>query len=619
MHEFIYSKEDLVGILRNHIVTGERWDGYKRTVEVAEFWNKIITGKDHGEILISMRPNADKEQKKQTIRLYNSRTKSVASKINNQIKEVYRSDNIFNEIYFTEKKDDNTEKVKKIQESLEGFSGSDNVRQWLRKRYLRLNFVDPNSYFVVNFIDLKKRTSFYPIEVRSKDVLGRQYLNGTLQYLAFVETCTEKVTVDEKVKTLTSYKYWIFGDEYAILYHKCPKGATGIGVPTSITQSADDYAKQEGIQYSWYYSEYKIAAGKVPAFCVGYIPDPENDDKTFQSIMYPSEELQKELIWKKSMHDVHMMLHGIAQKFALVPTCDYDDKKLGLKCTSGTLTNGQTCERCGGSGMMPFHTSEQDIITIAMPKAGTEFPDLSKMIYYQPVPIEIIKMAKEEVVDLEKAIPLSIFNTSQIDKGQLTSPDTATKVLDDKNSTNNVLYDFGLADAEMYKNIVGQIAVYSNNWREDLVVDYSYPNDFNLETVGELFAQSKESISSGAPAIVRNKINSKIISKLCIDDKSAIHNYETREYWRPFTDGTTVAMVPELDKSRILHIYFDQIFRELEMMVVKNADGIEVPFSSLPRDKQKENIDKQVDLYLTEYKKSKDLAPKITVPRTVTA
>lgn len=619
MHEFIYSKDDLVGILRNLITTGEKWEGHKRTVEVADFWNKIISGKDHGSIVLSMKPDERGELKKQRVRLYNSRTKSVANKIINQIKEVYRSDNIFNEIYFTEKKDDNTEKVKKIQESLLGFSGNKSVRQWLRDRYLRLNIVDPNSYVVVNFTQGKDKTSCYPIEVRSKAVLDRQYLNGTLQYLAFYETTSAKVTKNDTVKTVKAYKYWIFGPEYAILYHKCPEGAEGIGVPTQISEGVDTGNNDMDTKYSWYYSEYKIDAQQVPAFCVGYIPDPENDDKTYQSILYPSEELFKELIWKKSIYDVHMILHGIAQKFAFVPACDYNDKELGLACREGKLTNGQLCSQCSGTGQMPFHTSEQDIITLTLPKGGTDLMDLSKMIYYQPIPVEIITMTRDEIKDLEKAIPLTIFNTSIIDRGDLAKAETATKTRTDTNSTHNVLSDFGAADASVYKSFVLQCAIYSNSWRPDLVIDYSYPNDLNLESVGDLFAQSQDSIASGAPAIVRSKINSKIISKLCIDDKSAIRNYETREYWRPFNDAMTVTMVPEFDKSRILHIYFDQIFRELETLVINNAEGVEVPFSSLPRDKQKTAIDTQIDLYLTEYKKAKDQAPKLTVPRTVPA
>lgn len=615
MHEFIYSKDDLVGILRNLVTTGEKWEGHKRTVEVADFWSKIISGKNHQDIILSLKPSEKAELKKQRVRLYNSRTKSVANKIANQIKEVYRSDNIFNEIYFTEKNDANADKVKKIQDSLNGFSGNKSVRQWLRDRYLRLNISDPNSYIVVNFTNTTGGTRYYPIEVRSKDVLDRQYLNGTLQYLAFVEKTSEKAVVDGKTKTLTAYKYWIFGHDYAILYHRCPTGAKGIGVLAELTIAPEQYSVDDATSYSWYYSDYQINAQQVPAFCVGYIPDPENDDKTFQSILYPAEELFKELIWKKNLYDITMTLHGIAQKFAFVPRCNYDDKALGLKCKEGRLTNGEQCGQCAGTGQMPFHTSEQDIICLTLPENGKDFMDLSKMIYYQPIPIEIITMLDKSIEQLEVAIPLTIFNTSQVDKGQLTAPDTATKILDDKNSTNNVLYDFGLADAAIYISMVTQTAIYGDNWREDLVIDYSYPNDFGLEGLSELFAQSDAAKNS--PAIVKSKINGKIISKLCIDNKSAIHNYETREYWKPFSDGAQLSMVPEYDKSRILFIYFDQIFRTLEAMEFSNDEKKDLPFSSLPRDKQWEFISKEIDKFAVQYKQAKDLAPKITVPRTV--
>lgn len=622
MNHFIYSKDDLAGILKSHITTGERWDGYKRTKEVAEFWNKIISGKNHDEILLSLKPNEKSDQKQQKLRIYNSRTKSVTNKIINQIKEVYRSDNIFNEIYFSEKKDDNTAKVKSIQEFLKNFSGKKSVRKWLRERYLRLNIVDPNAFIVTNFVNAGSDIGFYPIEVRSKDVLSRQYLNGVLQYLAFEEKTVEKVVADGKTKTVPAFKYWIFGHDWAILYHKCPVGGTGIGRSVEITPHVESTYNDEAVKYTWYYSEYQIEAQQVPAACVGYIPDPENDDQTFQSILYPAEELYKELIWKKCLYDIHMVLHGIAQKFAFVPACNYDDG-IGNKCNKGTLTNGHECEQCHGTGQLPFHTSEQDIITITLPADGKELFDLSKMIHYQVLPIEVIKLTKDDLNEAERAIPLAIFNRSIIDKGDLVKAETATKIRDDYNSTNNVLYDFGLADADFYKGMVTQIAIYSNNWRDDLVIDYSYPNDFNLESVSDLFAQSKEAIGANTPAIVRSKINGKIISKLCIDNKSAIHNYETREYWRPFTDNHSVTLVPEFDKSRILHIYFDQIFRNLEEVMYTNTDtkGItqdepkELPFSSLPRDKQREFIDSQVDDFLKKYKEAKEQTPVIKVPR----
>lgn len=617
MIEYKYSKDDLVGILKHHVTTGERWEFYKETVAVAEYWHKIISGKKHDDILLSLRQGEQKELKQQRVRLYNSRTKSVANKIINQIKEVYRSDNIFNELYFTEKKDDNVDKVKKITESLKNFSGNKTVRNWLRDRFLRLNVIDPNSFFVVNFTGTKGPETYYPIEVRSKDVLGRQYLNGVLQYLAFVERVYEKINKDGKVKTVVSFKYWIFGPNDAILLHKVPNGATPIGIPIDISQGEDAISlTEEPTSYSWYYSDYKINAMQVPAVCVGYIPDPETDDKTFESILSPAKELFNELIWRKSAYDIHLTLHGIAQKFAFVPTCDFEDKSLGLKCNDGRLTNGGTCVQCNGTGQMPFHTSEQDIITLSLPRDQKEIWDLSKMIYYQVIPENIIQLTKDALMEAEKAIPLAIFNRSIVDKGDLVKAETATKVRDDYNSTNNVLYDFGLADADVYRFLVKQIAIYGNNFRDDLVVEYGYPTDFNLETLSDLFVQSKEASGAGSPPIVKSKINGKIISKLLIDDKTAIQNYETREYWRPFTDGAQLSMVPELDRSRILYIYYDQIFRELEATTMTNDQGEEIPFALLPRDKQKNFIDEKVSVYLDQYKKAKEAAPKITVPRT---
>lgn len=114
MSKFIFSKDDLNGILRNLITTGERWDGYERTKEVSDFWTKMITGKNHQDIILALKPGEKQDQKTERVRLYNSRTKFVLNKIITQIQEVYRSDNIFNEIYFTEKHDSNADRIEKI-------------------------------------------------------------------------------------------------------------------------------------------------------------------------------------------------------------------------------------------------------------------------------------------------------------------------------------------------------------------------------------------------------------------------------------------------------------------------------------------------------------------------
>lgn len=618
MQQFIFSKDDLNGILKNLITTGEKWDGYESTKNIAEYWQKIISGKGHDDILLSLKSSESQEAKTQKVRLYNSRTKSVANKIINQIKEVYKSDNIYSEIYYTEKSESNADNVKSIQSALNNFCGKKSVRQWLRERYLRLNCIDPNAHVVIGFTqDEKGKNKYYPIEVRSKDILSKQYINGTLQYLAFVEKVTAKVVKDGKVKTLPAFKYWIFGHNDVILYHKVPSGGTGIGIPVDITQAVE-YHNHEAVSYSWFYSDYEIKSVQVPAPCVGYVPNPEDDDRTFESIMYAAKELFNELIWKKASYDLHMTLHGIAQKFAFVPSCKWENKELGLKCDQGRLTNGDPCGQCGGSGQMPFHTSEQDIITIALPENGnTELLDLSKLIYYQEIPKTIIEMTRDAVREMEVAIPLAVFNRSIVDKGDLVRVETATKIRDDNNSTNNVLYEFGLADADYYKTCVLQIAIYENKYQDDLVIDYAYPQDFNLESLSELFFQAKEAMASGQPAVVKGKINGKIISKLCIDNKSAIHNYEAREYWKPFSDMSQAALVPEFDKSKILFIYFDQIFRKLEGVTYKNTEGTEVSFAQLPREKQEEYINTEVDIYFDRYKAAKDAAPPIRVPRNV--
>lgn len=617
MQEFIYSKEDLASMLINMVSTGQRWSGYKRTVEVAKFWNQIITGKQHEDILLSLKKGESKEQQKQRVRLYNSRTKYVANKIIRQIQEVYRSDNIYNEIYFSEKKDDDIKKIDELNERLKNFSGKKSVREWLRTRYLRLNISDPNAFIVVNFVsDGKNVSGFYPIEVKSSDVISRQYINGTLQYLAFVEHTQAKVVKEGKIKTEKAFKYWMFGHEYAILLHKVPEGAEGIGTPIDIDDSegADGALYGDATTYSWYYNEYTIKAQQVPAFCVGYIPDPENNDETYQSILYPAEELFKELIWTKSSYDIHRALHGIAQKYAFVPNCEYNDQK-NNRCDGGKMPDGTECPACHGTGQMPFHTSEQDIITIAMPRDKSEIWDLSKMIYYQPIPKDIIEMTRQDIAETERAISLAIFNISIIDKSELAAAKTATEIRSNTNATNNVLYEFGLHDAQMYEDIVNQIAIYSNLWREDLVIDYSYPNDFNLESLPDLFASLKEAQSVGAPTIVKKKINTKIISKLCIGDAFAIEEYEAREKWRPFQSDAQALSAPELDPARILWLYYDQIFRNLENQVYKTSESGDVWFAMLPEEKQKEEIDKQVQFFTAQYIAAKGKAPDITVPR----
>lgn len=608
MASYIYSKEDLRAILFEIVRTGSRWEHYDHTVKIADFWTKIITGKNHDDILLSLRIGEGSEMKKQRVRLYNSRTKYVASKVAKQIQEVYRSDNIYSEIYYTDKKEGDLDRIKKLQEKLKSFVGKKSVREWLRSRYLRLNMVDPNAFIVVNF---KDDGTCYPIEVPSRNVLSRQHVNGVLQYFSFIEDHRMKVEVDGKIKTEKAYKYWMFGYNEAILLHKVPQGGVGIGQPIELP--SENESKYEDSKFTWYYSDYVIKAEQVPAFCVGYVPDPENNDQTFQSILYPAEELFKELIWKKNTYDLHMTLHGIAKQYVFVPECEHHDK--GQACKGGKIGDRE-CPACRGTGQMPFHTSEQDVITVTMPRNRSEIWDLSKMIYYQKIPSEVIELTRQGIAETEKAISLALFNVSIIDKGELLKTSTATEIRSNTNAVNNVLYEFGLNDAEMYRTIVREIAVYSNLDRSDLVIDYAYPSDFNLESLSDLFDNLKEAISTNSPSIVKRKITSKIIAKLCIGEKQVIESYETREQWRPFASDSQALAAPEMDPSRILWLYFDQIFRELESKDYSNSDVDDpISFAMLPRDKQKELIDAEVARHMEIYKQAKAAQPAITVPR----
>jgi hypothetical protein len=557
-----YSKDSLTDRLILIIAKSLRHKNYDKTIKVADFWRKIMTGDDQDEILISYKLSETKEQKQQRIRLYNSRTSYASHKIISTFKEVERSEEISNSI--TLKKNDETpdELMTRLKTYESGF------RDYVHESVRRLNFFDPNAWIINEFYQKNEseKPFCYPLEILSPYAIDYEYYYGDLQYLAIKQNVKVMEPIEKSstspLKNVTKEyaekdgsQYTIYGPEWSI------RMTEYYGAPSDL-----EIITIEKKEYTVEYFNYKYKT--VPAIQVGYIKDPSTNWETFESPLYSARHIFNDLINTKAEYDLAKAIHGFIQKFAYAESCDYSiaSEDGNDRCDNGTmiLSRGK-CPSCKGTGKK-VHTTVQDVILVKLPSDKSEHIPLSEYIYYQEIPKHIIDGYKQDIKDLEIDISLAIFNKDTFSQSEVST--TATEIRLNKQSVYNVLYEFALNVQKVYKELALQVADVIN-LRDDINVEYTLPRDFQMESIDDLLLQRRNAIGASVPYDIVAAIDRKILMKQNMDNSDLVSQIKAQDLWRPFKDKTEserigiISMLADDDPDKVLYIYFDKIFTEI--------------------------------------------------------
>ncbi len=535
---------------------------YTKTIETADFWKKIMTGDDQDEILVSYKLSETKEQKKQRISLYNSRTSYASHKILSTFKEVERSEEISNTILLSK----NDETPEEMMVRLKNYEGG--FRDYIHESVRRLNFFDPNAWIITEFYQKNEseKPYCYPLEIMSQYAIDYEESYGELHYLAIKQTIKVLEPVNNSstspIKNVTpeyiekdAQQFTIYGPEWSFRITEYYDGPTEFN---KIIIDKKEYTVEE--------FNYKFKT--VPAIKIGYIKDPSTNWETFESPLYSARHIFNDLINTKAEYDLAKAIHGFIQKFAYVESCDYSvaSEEGNDRCDNGTLIlSRQKCPSCKGTGKK-VHTTVQDVILVKLPSEKSEHIPLSEYIYYQEIPKHIIDGYKQDIKDLEIDISLAIFNKDTFSQSEVST--TATEIRLNKQSVYNVLYEFALNVQKVYKELALQVADVIN-LRDVVKIEYTLPRDFQMESVDDLLMQRKSAISAGVPYDIVAAIDRKILMKQNMDNSDLVSQIKAQDSWRPFKDKTEserigiVSMLPDDDPDKVLYVYFDKIFTDI--------------------------------------------------------
>lgn len=569
-------KYDTEGLLNRfkEIVSKEEFHRHRdRTIEIAKWCRMIMTGDDQAELVVTYKTGESTEQKKQRIRLYNSKTAYVSGKVVHQFKEVERAENVVDNIWYQNEADSGENKLSTLNTRLEDFHDQKSVKRYIHDAVRRLNFFDPNAWIVVEFErdDIREAPWPYPVEIYSDQVVNYEYSRGELEYLVVrfpieIEVSSVDPAPKEAGKR-KAWKYTMYGPD--ISYNLIELGEKDkVKVPDNEGVFIVELKNKDDVPFLFIleiFDEFNSKA--TPARRIGYIKDANTNWETYVSPLHSARHIYQDMINVKAEYDLHRALHGFLQKFSFAETCDFESliDEGGMDfCEGGKLKNsGRQCPSCKGTGVK-VHTTVQDVILVKMPSSQSDHIKLSEMVHYVEIPAHVQENLKEDLKDLERDVSQSIFNTNTFDRSEIAV--TATEKRLDLQSMYNVLTEFGIQVSDVYKFCVMQSARFMD-LDHDLVVQYQITRDFHLESLEELLDQLKK--ADTAPYAIKQAIEFSILAKQNQDDSTYIEQIRAQERFRPFKDKSIQEMLlilsglPENHPSKLLWMYFDEVFESI--------------------------------------------------------
>lgn len=563
-------------LVLQQIATGTKHSTHKTTVDIASHWRKIVSGEGQEEILLKFRDQDSKAQREQRVKLFNTHTPYLANRLMTPFREVDRCESIRQVL---DVKDDLEEKINdKMYDAFTKETGNfyqgKSVDDYLDEMALEVACTDPNAYLLVTFLPFAEGEApkTYPMMYSSREVFQKHYDHKELQHICFQVKMAPpaKPSDDYTGNPMYRYSLWTADYSYEIYDAEAVREFKIDVVGENYMRTIVKVDNNKTVELYW--KQYQHLSGRVPAMRMGYLKTIVNDYTACESPFLPAKQLFNEHIQKKSTADNHITLYGYLRAFFYEQKCDHREE--GQPCVNGKIGANQcpACEGRGTKGKHTIHRSEQDIITFNLPLPANatdeDIVDLSKMAHFVPIPKEVMEFNRQEVDSLSQNIALAIFNTNVFNRSELVAGLTATEIRYRLSSVYNVIGSYAKHKAALWKFIVEQIAHY-HGIKGMLEINREYPSDYKMESVTELMQLLKEAKDTGSMETVR-KVEMDIVMKQYVDQPNVIQMHKAKVRFKPFyTKSETaalasVSLLPANNPKRILWLYFDDIFHDIE-------------------------------------------------------
>lgn len=582
--------------LSNRLIeTGEVHKDYTRVTDLADTYRIFITGQDIGKKLIQFVQREDADLFKQRLALTKSITPAVASSVRQPFNKVARNDRIRKS-----KKLKNETRQVALDGMISGFYGSRRKKNkgldyWLKTRFIEMQFIDPNSWVVVEWDTAEKESEPVkprPFEVSATEAVNFFVVNDEVRWLFVKQEITflsygtqannntgttstvpgvinPSVADGQKPNKLNGFRWTLYDEDVTVVYEQVDKDyLTKIGYMLQKNETFEVLNKN-----TYIVRNYAPNVGYPPVFRIGYKRDEATKGRTYVNPWHDAMCYFDKSLKTVSELDLTMTLHTFPQKLQYVQKCQGPSRQ--KKCNQGTLLDGTECPTCKGKGFK-LHTTAQDAILLPMPEGKEDMLDLEKLLVYKTPPIELIKFQNEYTQQLEKQVHQAVYNSQVFVKkagqpGSTGQPiQTATEADFNMQSVYDTLEPFTEKYSEMWCDLVITFAILAGAKEEDIDAGHDFPSDYKLKTSDILLGERKAANESGAPAFLLETIDDDLAGIIYAGDPLGMQKYRVKRRYFPFSGNTpdeiasllTSQFVP--DEPKILYSNFDAIFKELE-------------------------------------------------------
>lgn len=579
-------------ILKDCILNNKTHQDYARVTSLAKEYYEIFTGAGIAKHLRNIVKREDQALFEQRKNLYQSTIPSTVNKILVYFNKVARSNRVFSTVNHR-----NTNAQNEILERIENFwqgESESGLDAYLRQQWMYLVTYDPNAYIAVEIADfnpLLEKTYPFPYVFTSEQVRNFKYLNGKLDWLVAAIPC--EVFTDNKDGKRSGLKWYMYLDNQAIVFTEIDKEKRII--PESLRGEVVEVRGKNNQVHSVYVMEvFDTKSQSVPLIRAGYKLDPVTRNRTAVSIIHPSLAYFHKELKTGSEFDLTMSLHVFPQKIQFGAPCPGEVEQ-GNSCHNGVGANGNVCNRCSGSGVIPIHTSAQDILEVKMPANGEDLPDLNKFLVYKHPPIDLIKFQDEFLDKLAQKAIRAVFNIEDLSQ----SIKTATEIEYSEDNVQDTLFECAQMYSTVWKFIVRKIAIYTDNF-EGVEIYHQFAKDLKLKSISQLMTEAKNAKDSGLSHHAIAAINNDILEAYYADDQDTLTKLKIKNRFQPF-DGKSESEIQNilmgedvLPYYKYLYIYFNAIFNEIDIV---HGDA----FYLMPYSKQKEIVKTHVDELIAEH------------------
>lgn len=532
-----------------------RHSDYDRCREIARKSLVFMTGVGQDEdYLLLLRDKETERQKQIRVKVTKPITPLALNPVKTECAKIFRVDGITISIEGND--------IADLNEALETYHSNASLENYLERRYVHWNFIDPNGWLITerrnNYDELGKvkRVDVYPLEITSEQAVNYRYDNGVPIWLV-VKQEREEVLSSGTSQTVSDFYFYAAG--VALRYSEFVETPLEIPGATEIRLLVD--GNEDASRFM--FAAYSTGTEEFPGHKWGAYDDMEGDGTVRVPIFWDGARyLLEDLIETKSVFDVSKHNHVFPKLFHYEQRCKHQDSTGA--CEGGYMNGDKNriCPSCQGTGGN-MHFSESDVITFELPNLEdfSKLPPLNSLAYYHEPPLEVTKALYEWVQDFKEQVYIASFNSTNVDRAQVSK--TATEISKLWDDINTRIYPLASWSSRLFEKVVRVTAQYLE--KRDVKVRHSYPRDMKLEPLEVVIERYKA--TDGLPYEVRESVLFSVLGKTFLDNPKKAENIKAWQYWMPFKSLST---------ETVLFVLQDRANDDFDKVLYQNWDAVRI-------------------------------------------